>query len=272
MLHRDRLYIVNDNDEQSFLAAYDARTGAEVWRVNRAEGTNWATPFVWENPVRTEIVTSGSDVVRSYDLSGKLLWELKGMSTISVPTPFASHGMLMLSSGYIADPLRPAYAIRPGASGDISLKGDETSNAHIVWALKTGAPYQPTPIVVGDTYYTVMDRGFFTAHDVRTGKEIYPRQRISTDAGGLRRVALVVRREDLRHQRGWRHLRHSGRTGVQGAGQEFARRDDARVAGGGARQRVDPDALEPVPHHERGRPVTTGFTAALYGVHRRGRR
>ena len=181
VLHRDRLYIVNDNDEQSFIAAYDARTGNEVWRVNRAEGTNWATPFVWENSVRTEIVTSGSDLVRSYDLSGKQLWELKGMSTISVTTPFASHGMLMLNSGYVADPNRPAYAIRPGASGDISLKGDETSNAYIAWALKTGAPYQPSPIVVGDTYYTVMDRGFFTAHDVRTGKEIYPRQRISTD-------------------------------------------------------------------------------------------
>ena len=181
VLHRDRLYIVNDNDEQSFLAAYDTRTGNEVWRVNRAEGTNWATPFVWENSVRTEIVTSGSDAARSYDLSGKLLWELKGLSTISVTTPFASHGMLMLNSGYVADPNRPAFAIKPGASGDISLKGDETANAYIAWALKTGAPYQPTPIVVGDIYYTVMDRGFFTAHDVRTGKEIYPRQRISTD-------------------------------------------------------------------------------------------
>ena len=39
VLHKDRLYIVNDNDEQSFLAAFDTRTGAEVWRVNRAEGT-----------------------------------------------------------------------------------------------------------------------------------------------------------------------------------------------------------------------------------------
>jgi outer membrane protein assembly factor BamB len=181
VLHRDRLYIVNDNDEQSFLAGYDTRTGNEVWRVNRAEGTNWATPFVWENSVRTEIVTSGSDAARSYDLSGKLLWEVKGLSTISVTTPFASHGMLMLNSGYVGDPNRPAFAIKPGASGDISLKGDETSNAHIAWALKTGAPYQPTPIVVGDIYYTVMDRGFFTAHDVRTGKEIDPRQRISTD-------------------------------------------------------------------------------------------
>jgi outer membrane protein assembly factor BamB len=185
VLNGNRIYIVNDNDEQSFLAAYDKRTGAEVWKVNRAEGTNWTTPFVWENSVRTEIVTSGSDAVRSYDLNGKQLWELKGMSTISVPTPFASHGMLMVSSGYIADPLRPAYAIKPGASGDISLKGDETSNAYIAWALRTGAPYNPTPIVHGDTYYTLFDRGFFTAHDVRTGKEVYPRQRISTDAAGF---------------------------------------------------------------------------------------
>ena len=72
-LHGDRLYIVNDNDEQSFLAAYDKRTGAEVWRVNRMEGTNWSSPFVWENERRTEIVTAGSDRVRSYDVSGKLL-------------------------------------------------------------------------------------------------------------------------------------------------------------------------------------------------------
>ncbi len=185
VLHGDRVYIVNDNDEQSFLAAYDKRTGAELWKVARAEGTNWATPFVWENSVRTEIVTSGSDAVRSYDLNGKQLWELKGMSTFSIPTPFASHGMLMLSSGYIADPNRPAYAIKPGASGDISLKGDETSNAFIAWALKTGAPYHPTPIVLGDIYYTLFDLGFFTAHDVRTGKEIYARQRVSTDAAGF---------------------------------------------------------------------------------------
>jgi outer membrane protein assembly factor BamB len=185
VLHRGRIYIVNDNDEQSFLAAYDARTGNELWKVNRQEGTNWTTPFVWENELRTEIVTSGSDRVRSYDLSGKVLWELAGLSTISIPTPFTRHGLLYLSSGYVADPNRPAFAIKPGASGDISLKGDETSNSHIVWTLKTGAPYNPTPIVVGDTYYTLFDRGFFTAHDAKTGKELYPRQRISTDAAAF---------------------------------------------------------------------------------------
>ena len=185
VLHQGRIYIVNDNDEQSFLAAYDARTGDEVWRVNREEGTNWATPFIWENDLRTEIVTSGSDKVRSYDLSGKLLWELSGMSTISVPTPFEHRGLLYVSSGYIGDALRPAYAIRPGASGDISLKPGETSNAHIVWSWPTAAPYNPTPIVYGDAYYTLFDRGFFTSHDAATGKEIYGRQRITGEASGF---------------------------------------------------------------------------------------
>jgi outer membrane protein assembly factor BamB len=185
VLHGDRIYVVNDNDEQSFLAAYDKRTGAEVWRVNRAEGTNWATPFVWEHDGRAEIVTSGSDKVRSYDLSGKPLWEFKGMSSISIPTPFERHGLLFISSGYVGDAQRPAYAIRPGASGDISLKPGETSNQFIAWSAPTLAPYNPTPLVYGDYYYTLFDRGFFTCHDARTGKEIYGRQRIAVDASGF---------------------------------------------------------------------------------------
>src|SRR5580765_6706621 len=185
VLHRDRIYIVNDNDDQSFLAAYDKRTGAEIWRVNRAEGTNWSTPFVWENERRTEIVTSGSDKVRSYDLSGALLWEFSGMSTISIPTPFDRNGLLYLASGYIGDALRPAYAIRPGASGDISLTPDQTSNGFIVWSARTGAPYNPTPLVYGDYYYTLFDRGFMTSQDAKTGKEIYGRQRITGDASGF---------------------------------------------------------------------------------------
>jgi hypothetical protein len=185
VFHRGRLYIVNDNDEESFLAAYDARTGEQLWQVARDEGTNWTSPFVWENEVRTEIVTSGSDWVRSYDLSGKLLWQLKGMSTISIPTPFDRFGLLYISSGYVADPLRPTYAIRPGASGDISLKAGETANSYIAWSLPTGAPYNPTPIVYGDELYTLFDRGLLTSHDAKTGKEIYGRQRVTTDAAAF---------------------------------------------------------------------------------------
>ena len=102
---------------------YDKRTGAEIWRVNRDEGTNWATPFVWENDGATEIVTSGTGKVRSYDLTGKLLWEFTGMSTHQHPDAVRRATVCcIIASGYVGDALRPAYAIRPGASGDISLK------------------------------------------------------------------------------------------------------------------------------------------------------
>ena len=185
VLHRGRLYVVSDNDAQSFVAAFDAETGRELWKVNRQEGTNWSTPFVWENDQRTELITTGSGKVRSYDLNGTLLWELAGMSTITIPTPLARHGLLFSSSGYVADQLRPTYAIRPGASGDISLAPGTTTNAYVAWSHPTIAPYNPTPLVYGDYLYTLLDRGFFTAHDARTGREIYGRQRIASDASGF---------------------------------------------------------------------------------------
>jgi len=185
VVHKDRVYVVNDNDDQSFIAAYDTRTGAEIWKVNRDEGSNWGTPFVWENGTRTEIVTAGTDKVRSYDVSGKLLWTLTGMSTIQIPTPIAAHGLLYISSGYPSDPLRPVYAIRPGASGDISLKQGESANASIAWSQPALGAYNPSGLVHGEYYYTLIDRGLLICHDAKTGKEIYPRQRITTEAASF---------------------------------------------------------------------------------------
>ena len=181
----DRVFIVNDNDEQSFIAAFNAATGAELWRVNRKEGSNWTSPFVWKNDRRTEIVTAGSDRVRSYDVDGKLLWELSGMSSFAVPTPFSANGLLYITSGYPGDKLRPAYAIRPGATGDISLKPDRTENDYIVWSQATLGPFHPSALVYGGCYYTLLDRGLLSCNDPSTGKEIYPRQRISVDATGF---------------------------------------------------------------------------------------
>ena len=73
--------VVNDNETQSFIAAFDKKTGKEIWQVRARRKRNWATPFVWENEQRTEIVTAGTGKVRSYDLDGKLLWELTGMTS-----------------------------------------------------------------------------------------------------------------------------------------------------------------------------------------------
>ena len=71
------------------------KTGKEDWRTERDEKSNWATPFVWENGHRTEIVTPGTGQVRSYDLDGKVLWSLQGMSSITIATPYEYDGLLI---------------------------------------------------------------------------------------------------------------------------------------------------------------------------------
>jgi outer membrane protein assembly factor BamB len=180
--HDGRVYVVNDNEEKSFLVALDGATGKELWRIGRDEKTNWSTPLVWTNTQRTEIVTAGTAKVRSYDLGGKLLWELAGMSSITIPTPLAAHGLVYVSSGYILDGRRPLYAVRPGAAGDITLAKDQTGNKHIAWAQRGAAAYHPSPLVVGDYLYVLYDKGFLACYDAHTGKEVYGRQRIDADS------------------------------------------------------------------------------------------
>ncbi|MFQ3591666.1 MAG: PQQ-binding-like beta-propeller repeat protein [Gemmataceae bacterium] len=177
--HEGKLFLLNDNEELSELECLDGKTGESLWKVRRDETSNWASPFVWSHALRTEVVTAGKNRVRSYSLEGKLLWELRGMSIVTIPTPFATKDYLIVASGYVLDPLlKPVYAIRPGASGDISLKGDETSNKYIAWCLKQAGPYHPTPIVVGDYLYVLYDRGFLSCWQVQTGKPVYERKRL----------------------------------------------------------------------------------------------
>jgi outer membrane protein assembly factor BamB len=178
IVYRDRVYVVNDNEEGSYVLVLDKVTGDEVLRIDRDEKTNYATPFVWENELRTELVTSGIGWTRSYDLQGKLLWQLKGKSILAIPTPFAQFGNLYLAAGHVVWGENPMYAVRPGASGDISLGENETTSDYIAWSQQKAGPYHPTPLVCDDTLYVLYDRGFLAAYDAKSGREIYPRKRI----------------------------------------------------------------------------------------------
>ena len=100
------------------------------------------------------------------------------MSTIVIPMPFSKFGLLYVCSGYVGDKTRPVFAIKPGASGDISLQPGETQSEFIAWSLPTAAPYNPSPILLGDYLYVLCDFGFLSCHDARTGQQIYEKQRI----------------------------------------------------------------------------------------------
>ena len=168
----------------SFLIALDKRTGTTVWKTDRDEASSWSTPYLYTQGERPELVVNATRAVRSYDPeTGKLLWECRGPATsITTPTPTFSNGLIIVSSGFIVEPVRPVTAFRPGATGDITLKEGESASKYIAWRQSTAAPYIPSPIAYRDYVFVLFDQGFISCYDAKTGKEIYGKQRIDVGA------------------------------------------------------------------------------------------
>lgn len=171
------LVVVHDNEKQPFIAAYDRASGREVWRKDRDVGTKgamvvksaWVTPYVWRHDGRTEIVTVGPALAISYDTAGNELWRMSGMGGAPIPMSFASDGLLFLNGGRG----RPLYAIRPGATGDISLKTGERTNAFVAWSEPRGGTYLPSALAYQGGLYVVTETGILTRFDAKTGAVTY---------------------------------------------------------------------------------------------------
>ena len=180
VVHGDRIFVLNDNQEASFLAAFDKKTGEPLWRAprpglgNQMLKSGWSTPFVWENKLRTEVVTSGPGFIISYDLDGRELWRMSRNSLMAIQSPFAWDGMLFVTSGQSKTPNKPITAIRPGGSGDITPEQGTKSNEFVAWYNRTaGGSYLPTPVLYDGALYVVTDKGIFSRVDAGTGEPTY---------------------------------------------------------------------------------------------------
>jgi outer membrane protein assembly factor BamB len=188
-LWKDRLFVLSDNEDKSFIAAFDTATGKELWRADRTtlaeEGrrSGWATPFVWNNELRTEVVAVGTGFAVSYDLDGKELWRLPIQSQIAIASPFAWQGTLYISAGAGPMPVKPLAAIAAGASGTIELPAEPgPGKDKLLWYDKTaGGSYLPTPVAYDGVIYVLNEKGILATHDAATGKQIY-KSRIHAEA------------------------------------------------------------------------------------------
>jgi outer membrane protein assembly factor BamB len=175
-VHGGRVYLLHDSEAESYLTALDARTGQELWRTPRPPTgfpkSSWTTPFVWKNAQRTEIVTTGHGMVLAYDLDGTELWRVTGMS-MPTASPIAWNGVLYVGTGSQGDANRPFLAIKPGGSGDITLKGEETSNQFIMWRHPRASGYTPSALVHDGRAYLIHDTGILTVLDAATGEQLY---------------------------------------------------------------------------------------------------
>jgi outer membrane protein assembly factor BamB len=159
-----------DEGEQSFMVALDAKTGKEVWRTPRKVQVSWTTPVLVQAAGRDELIASGNEWIIGYDpATGKELWKAKGIDSNAIHTPLVGHGLVIVTAGY---PNKRIVAIKPGGSGDV------TDTDRIAWKYDKGTAYVASPILYGDYVYLLTDNGTITCLDAKTGQVKYEGGRV----------------------------------------------------------------------------------------------
>jgi len=180
-IYKNMLIVQADRQKNSFIAAFDLKTGKELWRTQRDELPSWGTPAVFEQDGKAQLVTNATKKIRSYDpATGKQIWELGPNSEVTATTPVFGEGLIFIANAY--PPVSPIYAVKWLATGDITLPQGKDTSDHIAWSKPRGGPYMPTPLVYGGLLYICSNQGVFTAYDAKTGERVY-QQRVAGKGG-----------------------------------------------------------------------------------------
>jgi outer membrane protein assembly factor BamB len=148
VLYQDSLIVNWDHEGESFLYAFNKRTGEQLWKVPRDEKTSWSTPLVVEVDGKPQVIVSATKRIRGYDLAtGKQIWECAGLTDNVVASPIYTEGVLIAGNSYYQQSM---VGLRlSGAKGNI------TGTDHVVWSLKRNTPYVSSPLLYGQTLYVV---------------------------------------------------------------------------------------------------------------------
>lgn len=174
VVFEDILYIQNDNDVKSFVVALDAATGVEKWRAERNEKTTYATPFIWKNKIRNELVLLGK-TAQSYDLkTGKVLWQMNLGGDQSIPSPVADENRIYMGNPGEREIKSNLYAIKAGAEGDITPKDSTSASNWVEWTFNDSGIGNGSPLLYkGYLYYLAGQGGTLSCLNAETGKQIY---------------------------------------------------------------------------------------------------
>jgi outer membrane protein assembly factor BamB len=193
-IYKDSLIINWDNEDGSFITALDKNTGKTLWKENRDEATTWSTPLIVSHGGKTQVVTSGTRKIRSYDAdSGKLIWECKGLTANVIPSPVADAEKVYCISGFGGSAL---LAIRLDAMGDVS------DTDAVVWRHKQATPYVPSPLLYnGKLYFYGVNSPRLSCLDSGSGKVFIDAERVeglgntvyASPLGASRRIYLTGR-------------------------------------------------------------------------------
>ena len=164
VLSGDLLILNWDHEGESFLYAFDKRTGQQRWKTPRDEKTSWSTPLVVESAGKPQVVVSATKRVRGYDLTtGAQIWECAGLTDNVVSSPVCWHGIVIAGNSY--------YQQAMGAISLAGANGDVTRTTNVLWRLRSATPYVSTPLLYDDTlYFLNHNQNILSRLDPATGR------------------------------------------------------------------------------------------------------
>ena len=173
VIYNDRIIVQCDVFNNAYIAALDLKTGDEIWRTSRTdEVATWCTPAIYTNKGKTMVVANGFRHMAGYDFDdGKQVWNLSNGGDAPAPTPVFVNDLIYMNSAH--GRFSPIFAVRPNATGDITLEPDSTKNGYIAWSIKRGGAYMQTPLIYRGYLYNMQINGLLTCFDALTGEEKY---------------------------------------------------------------------------------------------------
>ncbi|MFH1000874.1 MAG: PQQ-binding-like beta-propeller repeat protein [Bacteroidota bacterium] len=172
IIHENIVIIQSDVLENSFVAAFDVKTGKEIWKKERDEYPGWSSPNIYYHNNQAIVVLNGFKHRGGYDFkTGEEIWRMSGGGDIPIPTPIIGDELLFFNSAHGKD--SPILAVQKNAKGDITLKENESSNAFVKWSIPKGGSYMQTMLLYNGLLYNFGWNGSVNCYDAQSGELIY---------------------------------------------------------------------------------------------------
>ena len=210
IIHKGLVILTCDGGDKQFIVALDAKTGEDVWRVDRPplreENPDlrkaYCTPLIYMAAGREQMVIPGAQWFVAYDPgTGKEIWRVDhGAGYSNVPAPLFDGEKVYVDTGFNKGQL---WAVRVEGSGDVS-------ETHVAWRQTQQMPTMPSPVMADGRIFVISDSGVATCLDAENGKVVW-RERVpgQYSASPLLGAGLVY------------FCSHEGRTTVIAATDEF---------------------------------------------------